>query len=53
MVNKVAGVLLLLFGWIFATFSIFNHINAWAGIGFGVVGLIITANQISKKIKTN
>lgn len=51
MVNKVAGVLLLLFGWTFATFWIFNHINAWAGIGFGVGGLIITVNQISKKLK--
>ena len=51
MVNKVAGVMLLLFGWIFATFWIFNHIDAWAGIGFGVVGLIIAANQINKKSK--
>jgi hypothetical protein len=50
MINKVAGVTLLLFGWVFATFWIFNHVDAWAGIGFGVVGLIIAANQINKKL---
>jgi hypothetical protein len=51
MVNKVVLVLLLLFGWLFVTFWIFNHVDAWAGIGFGVVGLTITANKISKKLK--
>jgi hypothetical protein len=50
MVNKVAGVVLLLLGWLFVTFWVFNHIDAWAGIGFGVVGLIISANQINKKL---
>jgi hypothetical protein len=53
MVNKVAGVILLVFGWVFGTFWIFNHINAWAGIAVGVLGLIISANKINKKIKTN
>lgn len=51
MVNKVAGVILLVFGWVFVTFGIFNHINAWAGIAVGVLGLIISANQINKKLK--
>lgn len=51
MVNKVAGVLLLLFGWLFASFWVFNHINAWVGIGLGVLGLVITTNQIIKKLK--
>lgn len=51
MVNKVAGVIFLVFGWVFGTFWIFNHINVWAGIAVGVLGLIISANQINKKLK--
>ena len=51
MVNKVAGVILLVFGWLFATVWSFNHIDAWVGIGFGVAGVIISANIISKKLK--
>lgn len=50
MINKIAGVSLLVFGWLFATFWMFNHIDAWAGIAFGVLGLVISANQISKKL---
>lgn len=43
------GILILIsLMWTFVTFWIFNHIDAWAGIGFGVVGLIIAANKISK-----
>jgi|LakMenEpi03Aug12_release.lakeMendotaPanAssembly.Ray.scaffolds.fasta_scaffold4375363_2 hypothetical protein len=51
MINKVAGVILLVLGWAFGAVWVFNHINAWAGIGLVVVGLVISANQINKKIK--
>ena len=50
MINKIAGVLLLVFGWLFATFWMFNHIEPWVGITFGVLGLVIAGNQIDKKI---
>lgn len=51
MINKIAGVTLLLFAWLFATFWCFNHINAWVGIGAFILGIYISAKQIFKTNK--
>ncbi|WP_300571235.1 hypothetical protein [Flavobacterium sp.] len=53
MVYKYAGLALLVFGWLYASVYLFNQFNAWCGIGLFVVGLVITADRIYKKIIKN
>jgi hypothetical protein len=40
--------LLILFIFIYLCIWIYNHINAWAGIGVFIVGILLAANNLDK-----
>ena len=49
MVYKYALLVIGILAWLYASVYMFNHCNAWIGIGIFVVGLIISADRIYKK----
>jgi hypothetical protein len=51
-VIKFALIAILVFVWINASLYVFNHINAWAGIGLIVLGLIISVEKSINFLKT-
>jgi len=51
MINKYMVLTILSLVWALTAFWVFNHINVWAGIGFGVLGLMIAVSKINKKLK--
>jgi hypothetical protein len=50
-VNNIFLKVLVVFSFIFSSIWIFNHINAWVGIGVFVLGLYISAKLIFKTKK--
>lgn len=48
MIKKIALYALLTFGWVYGSVYMFNHFNAWVGIGLFIIGLVIVADKIYK-----
>lgn len=48
MINKIAGISLLVAIFLFVTIWTFNHINPWVAIGIFIVGIYIAAKNIFK-----
>lgn len=48
MINKIAGISLLVAVFLFATIWTFNHINPWVAIGIFIVGIYIATKNIFK-----
>lgn len=49
--NKLFGTVLAVLIYLYSTVWIFNHIDAWVGIGVFVLGLFISAKLIFKNKK--
>ena len=45
--------ILILFIFIYLCIWIYNHINAWAGIGVFIIGILLAANKIDNLNKKN
>jgi len=49
--EKVFKVVIVSFLYLYGTVWIFNHVDAWVGIGVFVLGLYISAKLLIKKLK--
>lgn len=51
MVYKLSLMVVAIFAYLYGSIWAFNHLNAWIGIGMGVLGGVFLLNQITKLFK--